>query len=159
MMMETVTQRQLIANGVPAQSLNGSRASTSGVDMTKCHRAFFTLYIGAVTAGSISAWLQESSDNFNTDVPTNDAASAFANSSGNGLSSTGNTTSSAIVTFEVRADQLTTGKKWVRLQVKEVNGSSTPVCVTAIGEEGNHKPNNAGNGTHVATNGSQNVVS
>jgi hypothetical protein len=158
MYTETITQRLAISNGVPPQTLNlggTARASTQGVDMQKSHRAFFMLYVGAVTAGSISAWLQESSDNFNTDVPSNDAASPFSGSAGSNLSATGNTTSNQILTFEVRADQLSPGKRYARLQVKETNGSNTLVSVVAFGDEGAHKPNNANNGTAVGT---QNVV-
>jgi hypothetical protein len=158
MYTETLTQRQVIANGVPPQSLTSSRASTSGVDMARSKRVIFTLYVGAVTAGSISAWLQESSDNFNTDVPSNDTASSFSNSGGTNLSKTGITTSNSITTFEVRADQLTTGKRYARLQVKETAGSATIVSVTAVGDDGDQKPNNATNGTHVTTNGTQLVV-
>lgn len=162
MYTEQITQRQLIANGVPPQTLNSgatARASTAGVDMSLVERAFFTLYIGAVTAGSISAWLQESSDNFNSDVPSNDTAGPFSGSGGANVSKTGLVTSNSIITFEVRADQLTAGKRYVRLQVKETAGSNTQVCVTATGDEGKHKPVNLNNGSHVATNGSQNVVS
>jgi hypothetical protein len=158
MYTETVTQRQAIMNGIPPQSLNNSRASTAGVDVSKSRRAFFTLYVGTVTAGSISAWLQESSDNFSSDVPSNDAASAFSNSGGTNVSITGVTTSNSVVTFEVRAGQLTTGKRYVRLQVKETAGSATNVCVVAVGEDGTHKPNNVNSGTHLLTNGSQKVA-
>ncbi len=158
MWTEQITQRQAIMNGVPPQTLNNSRAFTAGVDMAHSKRALFTVFIGAVTSGSISAWLQESSDNFNTDVPSNDSASAFGNSGGTNLSATGLTTSNSIVTFEVRADQLTTGKRYARLEVKEVNGSATYVCVTAVGDDGDQKPNNQFNGTYVKTNGQQLVV-
>lgn len=156
MNQETITQRQAQINGVYPQSLNNSRASTGGVDMSLFHRAFFTLYIGAVTSGSISAWLQESADN--NSWTSNDTAGDFSNSGGAQVSSTGNTTSSAIITFEVRADQLTAGKRYVRLQVKETAGSATIVSATAIGEEAGHKPANANNGTHCTTNGAQKVV-
>jgi hypothetical protein len=158
MYTERITERQAIMNGVPPQSLNATRASTGGVDMTKCKRAFFTLYIGAVVSGSISAWLQESSDNFSSDVPSNDAASPFSGSGGANVSITSQTTSNAIITFEVRADQLSPGKKFVRLQVKETAGNATSVCVVAIGEEAENKPASAQNGTHVGTNGAQKIV-
>jgi hypothetical protein len=158
MINETITQRQAIMNGVPPQSLSSSRQSTAGVDMSKSRRAIFTLYIGTVTAGSISAWLQESSDNFNADVPSNDTASPFSGSAGSNVSATGLVTSNSIITFEVEQKQLTTGKQYVRLQVKEVNGSATSVCVTAVGDDGAQKPNNANNGTHQATNGAAYVV-
>jgi hypothetical protein len=153
--VDQITQRTALGNGVPPQQLNNQRAFTDGVDMSKSHRVFFVLAVGAVTAGSISAWLQESSDNFNTDVPTNDQASAFSNSGGSGLSLTGLTTSNKEYTFEVRADQLTTGKRYVRLEVKETAGSATYVSVTNVGQDGSHQPNSLNNGANVAT---QNVV-
>jgi hypothetical protein len=156
MFTETITQREAIAAGVPPQQLTSSRASTGGVDMQKSRRAFFVLYVGAVVSGSISAWLQESSDNFNTDVPTNDAASSFSNSGGTNLSLTGLQTSNRQYTFEVNQSQLTTGKRYVRLQVKETAGNATYVSVVAYGDEGQEKPNNKNNDpTTVLT---QNVV-
>jgi hypothetical protein len=156
MYTEQVTQRQAIMNGVPPQTLNNSRAFTNGVDMLLSRRAFFTVYIGTVTAGSISAWLQESSDNFVSDIPSNDTASPFSNSLGASTSSTGNVTSNSILTFEVRAGQLTKGKRYVRLEVKEVNGSNTNIATLAMGEDADHKPNSLNNGTAVVQ---QNVVS
>jgi hypothetical protein len=161
MLMEQMTQELAVMNGVSPQTLNSggtARASTGGIDMSKCKRAFFHLYIGAVTAGSISAWLQESSDNFNSDVPANDAASSFSNSSGLNVSITGQTTSNSIITFEVRADQLTTGKQYARLQVKETAGSNTIVCVAALGGDAALRPANLQNGTHQKTNGAAKVV-
>jgi hypothetical protein len=156
--LEQLTQALAFLNGVVPQSLNNSRASTAGVDMSVHERALFVLYIGAVTAGSLSAWLQESSDNFSSDVPSNDAASSFSNSAGSYLSATGLTTSSSLVTFEVRAGQLTAGKRHVRLQVKEVNGSAVPVCVLAIGSEAHPRPARAAEGNHAGTNGAHYVV-
>jgi hypothetical protein len=149
MYTERVTERQAIMAPVAPQSLNNQRAFTGGVDMTKNKRAFFTVLIGAVTAGSISCWLQESSDNFNTDVPSNDTASPFSGSGGANVSITGQTTSNTVVTFEVRTDQLSPGKKWVRLEVKEVNGSATIVAAVAIGEEAEAKPASAQNSASV----------
>ncbi len=153
MYTETITQRQAIMNGVAPQSLNNSRAFTNAVDMSLAKRAFFTVYIGAVTGGSISCWLQESADNVTW--PSNDTAGAFDNSGGANVSSTGNVTSDSILTFEVRADQLTAGKRYVRLEVKEVNGSATSVSVSCFSDDGIHKPNNLNNGSAVAQ---QNVV-
>jgi hypothetical protein len=149
---EQLTQRQAIMNGIPPQTLNNAIANTNAVDMELSRRALFTLFIGAIT-GSISAWLQESKDNINWN--SNGTAGSFSNSGGANVSSTGNTTANQIITFEVRAGQLTTGYRYVRLQIKEVNGSNALVTVNAIGDEGIHKPNNANNGTYVVQ---QNVV-
>lgn len=154
--METLTQARAIRNGAIPQSLNNSRVSTGSVDMSKFERAIFTLYIGAITSGSISAWLQESADD--SSWTANDTAGAFSGSGGTNVSSTGNTTSSAIVTFELKAKDLTDGKRYVRLQVKETAGSATIISVVAEGGEAHQKPASNANGTHVATNGSQKVV-
>jgi hypothetical protein len=154
MMTEQITQRQAIANGVPPQTLNNAIANTGAVDMEQSYRAFFTLYIGAIT-GSISAWLQESADNVTWTA--NKTAGSFSQSGGNNVSQTGLTTANQIVTFEVRQDQLTPGKRYVRLQIAEVASSNALVAVVAEGDEGKHKPNNANNGTQVVI--PQNVVS
>src|SRR5437763_821826 len=139
-------------NGIAPQSLNNARLSSEAVDMLKSRRAFFVLSIGA-NAGSISAWLQESADN--SSWTANDTAGAFSNSGGASVSQTGLTSASKVYTFEVNASQLTTGKRYVRLQIKEVNSAAVLVTVSAFGDEANQKPGNAANGTNVTT---QNVV-
>ena len=155
MYTETLTQRLALMNGIAPQQLNNNRLSTDGIDMEMSRRAFFVLSVGAVTGGgSISAWLQESADN--STWTANDTAGSFSNSAGNNVSQTGLTTANKIVTFEVRAGQLTTGKRYVRLQIKETGSQNVLVAVAAFGDEGIHKPNNANNGANVGT---QNVVS
>lgn len=155
MYTEQITQRMALMNGVAPQTLNNARLNSDGVDMSKSRRAVFILSMGAVTGGgSISAWLQESADNSNWTA--NDTAGAFSGSGGNNVSQTGLTTANKIITFEVRAGQLTKGKRYVRLQIKETGSQNVLVTVVAFGDEGADKPNNANNGANVAT---QNVVS
>jgi hypothetical protein len=155
MYTEQLTQRLALANGIAPQTLNNARLNSDGIDMSLSRRALFILSIGAVTGGgSISAWLQESADN--STWTANDTAGSFSNSAGNNVSQTGLTTANKIVTFEVRAGQLTTGKRYVRLQIKETGSQNVLVAVAAFGDEGIHKPNNANNGANVGT---QNVVS
>jgi hypothetical protein len=151
---EQITQRIALGAGIPPQTLNNNRLSTDAVDMSKAHRAFFVLSIGAIT-GSISAWLQESADN--SSWTANDTAGAFSNSGAANVSQTGLTTANNEATFEVRADQLTAGKRYVRLQIKEVNSSNALVCVVCWSDEGNHKPNNSNNATAIPS-ANQNVV-
>ena len=150
---ETITQRLALGAGIPPQQLNNATLNSDGVDLQMSKRAFFILTIGA-NAGSISAWLQESADN-STWTP-NGQAGAFSNSGGNNVSQTGLVTANKEYTFEVRADQLTTGKRYVRLQIKEVNSQNVQVAVACYGDEGPHKPDNVNNAGAVAT---QNVVS
>jgi hypothetical protein len=153
MYTETITQREALAAGIPPQTLNNAIANSDAVDMQKSRRAMFQLTIGAIT-GSISAWLQESADN--STWPSNGTAGSFSGSGGNNTSMTGLTTSNKVYTFECRDEDLSPGKRYVRLQIKEVNSSNALVAVTSFGDEGNHKPNNANNATAVAA---QNVVS
>jgi hypothetical protein len=153
MQTEQIKERLALMNGIAPQSLNGARLSSDGVDMQASRRAVFILSIGT-NAGSISAWLQESADN--SSWTANDTAGAFANSGGNNVSQTGLTSANKVYTFEVNASQLTTGKRYVRLQIKEVNSAAVLVTVVAFGDEGNHEPNSANNGANVTT---QNVVS
>jgi hypothetical protein len=155
MYSETITQRLALMNGIAPQTLNNAILNSDGIDMQKSRRAFFILSIGAVTnGGSISAWLQESADN--STWTANGQAGAFSNSGGSNVSQTGLTTANQETTFEVRTDQLTTGKRYVRLQIKETGSQNVLVAVAAYGDEGVHKPNNVNNGANVGT---QNVVS
>src|SRR5438045_3526997 len=138
MYTEQITQRMALANGIAPQTLNNARLQTDGIDMQKSRRAIFILSIGAVTGGgSISAWLQESADN--SSWTANDTAGAFSNSGAANVSQTGLTTSNKEVTFEVRAGQLTTGKRYVRLQIKETGSQNVLVSVAAFGDEGVEK--------------------
>jgi hypothetical protein len=153
MQTEQITQRLALMNGIAPQTLNNGRVSSDGIDMQTSRRAMFVLSIGA-NAGSISAWLQESADN--STWTANDTAGAFANSGANNVSQTGLTAANKIYTFEVNASQMTTGKRYVRLQIKEVNSANVLVAVAGFGDEGGHKPDNVNNGANVTT---QNVVS
>ena len=54
-------------------------------------------------------------------------------------------------------DQLTAGKRYVRLQIKEVNSANALVAVAAFTDEADAKPGNANNAAGAVT--TQNVVS
>jgi hypothetical protein len=153
MQTEQITQRLALMNGAIPQTINNSIANSDGVDMSLSRRAMFILSIGA-NAGSVSAWMQESADN--STWTANGSAGAFSNSGASNVSQTGLVTANKEYSFEVNASQLTTGKRYVRLQVKEVNTAAVVICIVAFGDEAEHKPNNGNNGANVAT---QNVVS
>jgi hypothetical protein len=160
MQTEQITQRLAIGAGsaqVPQIIISSGTqyANSDGVDMSKSRRAFFIAMIGAVTGGgSISAYLQESADN--ATWTANGTAGAFSGSGGNNVSQTGLTTSNKLYTFEVNASQLTTGKKFARLQLKETGGQNVYVAIASFGDEAEHKPNSGNSSANVVT---QNVVS
>jgi hypothetical protein len=56
----------------------------------------------------------------------------------------------------VDQSQLTSGKRYVRLQLKENNVGATLITCIAFGDEAQEKPNKANNAANVST---QNVVS
>lgn len=155
MFTEQITQRIALANGIAPQTLNNGRLSSDGIDLSKASRAIFILSIGAVVSGgSINWYLQESADN--SSWTANDTAGAFSKSQGNNTSATGLTTANKLETIEVRADQLTSGKRYVRLQIKETGSQNVLVAVVAYSDDGRQKPNNANNGANVDV---QSVVS
>ena len=155
MYTETLTQRLGISNPIQPQTLNNAYANTGSVDLSLFHRAIFELDIGAVTnGGSITASLQESADN--STWQANGTAGGFTGSGGSNVQLTGLTTSNKVYTFEVRADQLSAGKRYVRLNVGETGSQNVLVACSAHGDEAVHKPGSANNGTQVST---QNVVS
>jgi hypothetical protein len=153
MQTETITQRMALAAGIPPQTLNNAYLSTDGIDMQKSRRAIFELTMGALAAGSINAYLQESADN--STWPANGTASPFSGSGGANVSQTAMTTNNNIVTFEVNYSQLSPGKRYVRLNIQNSAATAAQVCVTSFGDEGEHKPNNINNAAAVGT---QNVV-
>jgi hypothetical protein len=151
MYTEKLTERVALGAGIPPQVLNNARLNSDGVDMSLSRRAFFILSFGAVTGGgSINAILQEDSvSNFANTV--NDTAGSFSGGGGNGVSLTGLTTANKEYTFEVRASQLSAGKRYVRLQIKETGSQNVNVACVCYGDEGIHKPNNANNASAVST--------
>jgi hypothetical protein len=142
---EQITQRLALMNGANPQTLNNSNVTAGSVDMQQSRRAFFALYLGAVTGGgSITAQLVED---------TQASLATATNLAGSNTSQVVNT-ANKITTFEVRAGQLS--KRYLGLKITETGSQNVVLCCLAWGDEGVHKPNNANNGTNVAT---QNVVS
>jgi hypothetical protein len=154
MYTETITQRLALGNGVVPQTVNGAAVNTDAVDMTKNHRAFFAVIFGATVGGTVTLSLQE--DDGTGTWQSNGSAGSFAGSGGNNVQqSLAPPVANKIYTFEVRADQLSAGKKQVRLNIN-VSANNNLLAALAWGDEGNHKPNNANNAGNVTT---QNVVS
>ncbi len=150
MYTEQLTQRLGIAAPVSPQTLTGTATANSGsIDMSKFHRALFIFETGAFggTSPTLSAVLQiqESADN-----------SSWSNNAT--IPSATVTTASSQATLEIRADQLGSGKRYVRLQaVCTVGGTSPtiPIAVLGFGSDAGHKPGSAQNDTSVV---SQTVV-
>ncbi len=153
MYTETITQRLALGAGVPPQTVNNAAVNTDAIDMTKSHRAFFVVSFGATVGGTVTLSLQE--DDGTGTWQANGTAGSFSNSGGaNVQQALAPPTANTEYTFEVRADQLSTGKKKVRLNIN-VSANNNLLAAVAWGDEGNHKPNNANNATAVST---QNVV-
>jgi hypothetical protein len=116
---------------VHPQTLNNSNQSSGGLDMSKFRRVLFIVNIGAVTnGGSVTAKLQESSDN-----------SSFSDVSSG--SATAVTSSSKVITLEMRSDQLSSGKRYVRVNVAETAGQNAVCACIPLGADAVQKPASA----------------
>lgn len=154
MYTEQITQRIALGNGVPPQTVNGAAVNTDAVDMGKSRRAFFSVQFGATVGGTVTLSLQE--DDGTGSWPANGTASTFGNSGGNNVQQVlAPPVANKLYTFEVRAGQLTKGKKLVRLNIN-VSANNNLLAAQCWGDEGVDKPDNLNNGANVTT---QNVVS
>jgi hypothetical protein len=150
MYTETITQRIALAAAAGPQQLTGTTTINSGkLDMQQARRALFVFATGTFggTSPTLSAVLQiqESPDGTTW---TNNGTVPSATVTGQNQQAT----------LEIRAGQLSAGKRYVRLQaVCTVGGTSPtiPVCTAGWSDEGIHKPNNANNDASVV---SQTVV-
>jgi hypothetical protein len=131
MMTEQLSQGLSIAAApIAPQTLNNSTQKTGGVDMSKFKRALFLVAVGSVTAGgSLTARLQESVDT--TDGNFSDVAGGAA---------TAVTASTKIVTMEERADQLSAGKRYLRVVLTETASHDVVCACVALGGEADQKP-------------------
>jgi hypothetical protein len=153
MYTEQITERLALGAGVPPQTVNNAAVNTDSVDMQKSRRAFFLVSFGATVGGTVTLSLQESADN--STWQANGSAGAFSNSGGANVQQTlAAPTANSEYTFEVRAGQLSPGKRYVRLNIN-VSANNNLLAAAAWGDEGNHKRNNFNNAAAVLT---QNVV-
>jgi hypothetical protein len=154
MYQETVTQALGLGNAAVPQTLNGAAANTDKVDMSLFKRAFFGVVFGATVGGTVTMSLQESADG--STWSADGTADSFSGSGGNNTQlAKAPPVASKIYTFEVRADQLSSGKRYVRLNIN-ASANNNLLAGFCFGIEAEHKPGNANNGTNVST---QSVVS
>ena len=146
MFTEQLTQALGFCTEVDPQVINDTSKTAGGIDMSKFKRALFVVNVGAVVGGG--------SLNFQLVEDTQASLATATNLAGNNVSQTGFTTANKLVTFEVRADQMT--KRYLGLKVTETGVQNVNVCVIGLGGEAIEKPGNANNAASVNT---QNVVS
>jgi hypothetical protein len=140
MYTEQMTQGVVVA-GTPvhSQSIAVGNANTGGVDLALFRRALFVLDVGAVGTGNITAQLQESSDNVSfTNVATAGTWATTAIAAAN-----------KVATLEIRAGQLSAGKRYVRCLLTVATAAVQAACLP-LGGEADHKPGNLSNDASVA---------
>jgi hypothetical protein len=132
MQQEQLTQALSVADVINSQSVNNTNVNSIGIDMSKFKRALFVIQCASLgAAGTVDGRLQSSAQsNFNVvhNIANSNLTQIVANN--------------ALATVEVRADQLTAGDQYVRLQL---TGGANAVTVGALGLGGEaiHKPGNA----------------
>ncbi|HEY7423034.1 MAG TPA: hypothetical protein VH682_02215 [Gemmataceae bacterium] len=150
MYTEHLTQRLGIAAAVAPQTLTTTTTVNSGkVDLSMFRRALFLFETGVFggTGPTLSAILQ---------IQDSPDGSAWSNNAT--VPSATVTAESKQATLEIRADQLNSGARYVRLQaVCTIGGTSPtiPVAIVGFGDEAAHKPGSAQNDASVV---SQTVV-
>ena len=148
-----MTQCLNLGTPIQPQQLTTTTTVTSGkIDLSILRRAFFTFNLGA----------------FGGTSPTCSAA-ANVQESGDGTTWSNNptipqttiSTANTGMTLEVRAGQLSAGKRYARLSVACTIGGTTPtipVAGLAVGGEANHKPASLQNDTTTWPAANQTVV-
>ena len=132
MYTEQMTQGVVVA-GTPihSQSVAVGTANSGGIDMQLFRRALFVLDVGAVGTGNATMQLQESPDNVTF---INVATPGTWNTNAIG-------TANQVATIEIRAGQLSAGKRYVRAQVTVATSAVQLACIP-LGGEADHKPGN-----------------
>jgi hypothetical protein len=146
MYTEQLTQALGFATEVDPQVMNNNAKTAGPVDMSKFKRALFVVNVGAVTGGGALTMqlIEDTASNLGT----------ATNLAGSNTSLTAFSTANKLVTFEVRADQMT--KRYLGLKITETGSQNVNVCAIGVGGEAIEKPGNANNAASVST---QNVVS
>lgn len=134
---EQLTEGQALA-GVTITTLNNSSVLTSALDMSLVRRARLLLNCGTLTGGaSINVKAQASATEGGSytdiDTPTTDPAI------------TGITTDDSFHTIEIRADQMPTGKPWLKFYIVETATANAVVAAFVVGDCGSYGPNNDNN--------------
>lgn len=153
MYTEQMTQGLCLGTPIAPQQLTATATVTSGkIDLLVLRRALFAFQMGAFGGTSPTcsavATLQESADGTTwTNNPTIPTTTISAASTG--------------LTVEVRAGQLSAGKRYARLSVACTIGGTSPtipVAGLALGGEANHKPASLQNDTTTWPAANQTVV-
>jgi hypothetical protein len=141
MYTEQLTQAlSIAANPIHPQSVGVGTADTGGIDLSKFRRALFVLNVGAFGgSATVDFKLQESADGISYSDLSGFAITQLAAAGGN----------NRLASIEVRAGQLSAGKRYVRGRVT-VGTAATLLHVLPLGGEAVQKPASAHNITAVA---------
>ena len=139
MFQEQLSQALSIPTNPTHAAAQTASFNTGGVDMQKFERCMAIIDVGTVTAGTLDAKWQESVDN-----------SAFSDVAGfSNLAITQITASNKTVTMEIRASQLSSGKRYVRVAVTLGSSPNMVVAVILLGGEAHQKPASANDAAQV----------
>lgn len=142
MFTEQITERVGFCTPIEPQVLNNGNDKTGALDMAVFRRAIFAMNLGSVTGGgSVTFKLQESETT--TDGDFSDVSGTTATMSV--------TTANKLYTLEIRADQLSSGQRYVRAVATETGSQNVYVQVTGWGDDCGYKPGKQYNAAAVST--------
>jgi hypothetical protein len=135
---EKLTEALSVADVLNTGTINNTNANSAGLDMSKFHRAMWLIQAGSLgAAGTLDGRLQScANSNFASGVNN------IANSNLTQITTATTPGNNAVATVEVRADQITAGDRYVRLQLTG-GGNAITAGAIGLGAEANHKPGNA----------------
>lgn len=148
MWQETLKERQSLAFGTTTTINSGGTASlsTGGINMgTGPRRARAYFFLGTLTGGAtVTIALQASDAVLGT-------YSAITNNTTNPLVS-GITTDDSLNCIEIRADQMPSGKPFLKAIATETGGANAVVTILLVGDESQYKPGSDFNNATITNN-------
>ena len=138
MFTEKLTESLSVADVLNTGTINNTNANSAGLDLSKFHRVMWLIQAGSLgAAGTLDGRLQScANSNFNAGVNN------IANSNLTQITTATTPGNNAVATVELRADQITAGDRYVRLQLTG-GGNAITAGAIGLGAEAGHKPGNA----------------
>ncbi|MFO0929154.1 MAG: hypothetical protein U0736_19380 [Gemmataceae bacterium] len=121
-MMSQPSERLTVCGVIDPQTANNTTKTTGNIDLSKFHEAAFVLLVGTIDS-TVDFKLQESAD----------GSTGWADISGKGITQLTATDDNKQVLVNLKAEELSTGKRYVRGLATLGNGTSQALCAVALG--------------------------
>lgn len=118
------SERAAVVGTIDPQTVNSTEKLTDAVDMSKWHEAMFICLLGDMAAETITFTVKESDASGGTYAALKSAATLAAHASNN---------DGKQVVINVKAEELSAGKRYLKGSLVTGGGTGGPACVVALG--------------------------